>query len=112
MSHSLHLSAIINEDTTLFKEEMNHYLETKLSELVSIVKTNVEETIDNKIQSIYKKASSVSYDDVLFNLDGTQNLSDCVEALKQQYNFEKQQFTTSSKQYFINKKHHPHFYQN
>jgi hypothetical protein len=104
MSHSLHLSAIINEDTTLFKEEMNHYLETKLSELVSIVKTNVEETIDNKIQSIYKKASSVSYDDVLFNLDGTQNLSDCVEALKQQYNFEKQQFTTSSKQYFINKK--------
>ena len=84
MSHSLHLSAIINDEKTLFKEEMNHYLETKLSELVSIVKTNVEETIDNKIQSIYKKASSVSYDDVLFNLDGTQNLTDCVAFLEKQ----------------------------
>lgn len=84
MTHSLNLSAMINEETTLFKEEMNHYLETKLSELVSIVKTNVEETIDNKIQSIYKKASSVSYDDVLFNLDGTQILTDCVAFLEKQ----------------------------
>lgn len=76
---------MINEETTLFKEEMNHYLETKLSELVSIVKTNVEETIDNKIQSIYKKASSVSYDDVLFNLDGTQILTDCIEFLEKEH---------------------------
>jgi hypothetical protein len=86
MSHSLHLSAIINDEKTLFKEEMNHYLETKLSELVSIVKTNVEETIDNKIQSIYKKASSVSYDDVLFNLDGSQILTDCVAFLEKHFN--------------------------
>lgn len=89
MSHSLNLSAMINEETTLFKEEMNHYLETKLSELVSIVKTNVEETIDNKIQSIYKKASSVSYDDVLFNLDGTQILTDCIEFLEKHFDMYK-----------------------
>ena len=106
MSHSLHLSAMINDEKTLFKEEMNHYLETKLSELVSIVKTNVEETIDNKIQSIYKKASSVSYDDVLFDQDGTTILRICIKILKEQYNFEKQQCTTvceSNKIHFINK---------
>ena len=84
MSHSLHLSAMINEETTSFKDEITHFLETKIKELTAICKTNIEETIDNKIQSIYKKASSVSYDDVLFNLDGTQILTDCVEFLEKQ----------------------------
>ena len=84
MSHSLNLSAIINEESTLFKEEMNHYLETKIKELTAICKTNIEETIDAKIQGFYKKSSAVSYDDVLFDLDGTQILVDCVEFLKKQ----------------------------
>ena len=106
MSHSLHLSAMINEETTSFKDEITHFLETKIKELTAICKTNIEETIDNKIQSIYKKSSAVSYDDVLFDQDGTTILRICIENLVQQYNNDKQHYTSVSEtntQFFINK---------
>ena len=86
MSHSLHLSAMINEETTLFKEAIGDFLETKIKELTAICKTNIEETIDAKIQGFYKKSSAVSYDDVLFDLDGTQILVDCVNIFEKGQN--------------------------
>ena len=83
-SHSLQLSAMINNEKTLFKEEMNHYLETKLNDLLTIVKTNVTETIDTKLSDFYTKTTSVDYDKVLFDIDGSQILRDCVEWLQEQ----------------------------
>jgi hypothetical protein len=102
MSHSLHLSAMINEETTLFKEAIGDFLETKIKELTAICKTNIEETIDAKLQGFYKKSSAVSYDDVLFDQDGTYILRICVENLKQEYKNDKQRYTSDT-QYFINK---------
>ena len=37
MSHSLHLSAMINEETTLFKEAIGDFLETKIKELTKFI---------------------------------------------------------------------------
>jgi hypothetical protein len=75
---------MINEETTLFIEAISDFLETRIKELTAICKTNIEETINAKIQGFYKKSSAVSYDDVLFDLDGTQILVDCVKFLEKQ----------------------------
>jgi hypothetical protein len=47
-----------------------------MNDLLSIVKTNVCETIDAKIADVYSK-TSVSYDDILFDQDGSTYLTDC-----------------------------------
>lgn len=66
----------LSDDISVFKEEINRLVETKMNELLSIVKTNVCETIDTKIADVYSK-TSVSYDDILFDQDGSAYLTDC-----------------------------------
>ena len=66
----------LSDDISVFKEEINRLVETKMNELLSIVKTNVCETIDAKISDVYSK-TSVSYDDILFDQDGSEYLTDC-----------------------------------
>jgi hypothetical protein len=66
----------LSEDISVFKEEINRLVETKMNDLISIVKTNVCETIDTKIADVYSK-TSVSYDDILFDQDGSAYLTDC-----------------------------------
>jgi hypothetical protein len=84
MSHSLQLSSMLHNEKTLFKEEMNQYLETKLNDLLTIVKTNVSETIDTKLSDFYTKTTSVDYDAILFDIDGSTIITECLAFLKDQ----------------------------
>jgi hypothetical protein len=66
----------LSDDISVFKEEINRLVETKMNDLLSIVKTNVCETIDAKISDVYSKTSG-SYDDILYDQDGSAYLTDC-----------------------------------
>lgn len=68
-SSSIILSNILSTESCELRETIDHYMETKLKEFLSITKSKIENIIANKIDKFYNK-SFEDHEKVLFDKNG------------------------------------------
>ena len=83
MSNSIILKDILTSESSELTNSINSFMENKINEFTTIMKTNIEKAISEKIDKFYKNANS-QHDKILFNIDGKTVIEQVRQKLKSQ----------------------------
>jgi len=81
MSNSVILKNILEDESSELKQDIISFMESKVNEFSSIMKSNIEKAITEKLDDFYKKKFD-DVDSVLFDTDGTDIVKKAISWLK------------------------------